>query len=63
MAEGKFDQVKGDVKKKAGEVVDDQNLKDKGDADKGEGKAKETVEKAKDKATDAIDKVKDKFSK
>jgi uncharacterized protein YjbJ (UPF0337 family) len=55
MSEGKFDEMKGRVKEAAGDLTDDDDLKDEGRADKATGKAKETVDRAADKVKDVID--------
>jgi uncharacterized protein YjbJ (UPF0337 family) len=50
----KMDQAKGRVKQAAGDLTDDDDLKN-------EGKVDETSGKVKEKANDAIDAVKDKI--
>ena len=50
----KMDQAKGRVKQAAGDLTDDEDLKN-------EGKVDETSGKVKEKANDAIDAVKDKI--
>ena len=49
---GDVDQAKGRVKKAAGELTDDQDLKNEGRADKASGSLKNAVDKAKDALTD-----------
>ena len=56
---GEFDQASGRVKKAAGELTDDEQLKDEGRKDEAAGKLKDLVDDAKDKVTDTIDNVRD----
>ncbi|WP_436855169.1 CsbD family protein [Staphylococcus caeli] len=56
--ESKFDQVKGNVKETAGNVMDNKELEKEGQDEKNAGKAKEITENAKDKVNDFIDKFK-----
>ena len=51
------DQMKGRVKEAAGDLTDNDRLKNEGKADKTEGKVKEGVDKLRDKAGDLADKV------
>jgi uncharacterized protein YjbJ (UPF0337 family) len=51
---GKFDDVKGRAKEAAGDLTDDDSLKNEGKVDRAVGKVKEKVD-------EAADKVKDKF--
>lgn len=53
-----IDEAKGRVKRAAGELTGDENLKRKGTIDKAAGKAKKAVDKAADKAKDVADKRK-----
>ena len=53
--ESKFEQVKGNLKETAGNVVGNEKLEQEG---KASGKVKETAENAKDKFNDLVDKVK-----
>lgn len=48
-SEGKRDQAKGRIKKAAGELTGDDDLKREGQLDKAEGKVKEAVDSARDK--------------
>jgi uncharacterized protein YjbJ (UPF0337 family) len=48
---GKADEIKGRVKEAAGDLTDDQDLKDSGKADKVAGKMKQSIEHAVDKST------------
>ncbi|HEX3690856.1 MAG TPA: CsbD family protein [Solirubrobacteraceae bacterium] len=52
MSDGAVDRTKGKVKEAAGDLTDDQSLKNEGKADKASGSIK-------DKVGDAADKVKD----
>ena len=56
-----FDDAKGQVKEKAGDVTDDGSLKREGKEDQAAGKAKSALGSAKDKADDAIDGVRDRI--
>ncbi|WP_336878067.1 CsbD family protein [Staphylococcus nepalensis] len=56
--ESKFEQVKGNLKETAGNVVGNEKLEQEGKEDKTSGKAKEAAENAKDKFNDLVDKVK-----
>jgi uncharacterized protein YjbJ (UPF0337 family) len=53
---GKADEIKGRVKEAAGDLTDDQDLKDSGKADKVAGKMKQSIEHAVDKIHDAVKK-------
>lgn len=55
-----IDQAKGRVKQAAGDLTDNQELKDEGKADELTGKAKGVLDDLKDKAEGAIDAVKEK---
>lgn len=59
---GTTDKAKGRVKKAAGELTDDKDLKREGKLDELAGKAKDTAKDAVDKAKDAVDSVKDKLT-
>lgn len=50
MSDGSVDKTKGRVKQAAGDLTDDQNLKNEGKVDEGTGKAKGALGKAGDKA-------------
>lgn len=50
--EGKWDQTKGDVKEKAGEVTGDESLEREGERDQAKGKLKDAWEKTKDAVDD-----------
>ena len=51
---GKADEIKGRVKEAAGDLTDDQDLKDSGEADKAAGKVKQGAERAVNKVRDAV---------
>jgi len=54
MADGKIDEAKGRVKEAAGDLMDDDELKEEGRMDKAGGKVKQAVEKGVDKVKDAF---------
>jgi uncharacterized protein YjbJ (UPF0337 family) len=56
-----LDKAKGRVKQAAGDLTDDDRLKQEGKGDEMAGKVKGAVDTLKDKAEDAVDKVKDKL--
>jgi len=58
-----LDQAKGRVKQAAGDLTDDQDLKNEGKLDEMGGKVKEKVESVKDMADNAVDAVKDKLNR
>jgi uncharacterized protein YjbJ (UPF0337 family) len=53
------DDLKGRVKEAAGDLTDDQSLKDEGKVDRATGKVKEGFEKAEDAVEGVADRVKD----
>jgi uncharacterized protein YjbJ (UPF0337 family) len=57
---GEADQTKGRVKKAAGDLTGDEEMKNEGRKDETAGKVKDAVGDVKRKADDAIDKIKDK---
>lgn len=59
--DGTADDMKGRAKEAAGDLTDNDDLKNEGKTDRASGKAKGMVEDLKDKAEDAIDNVKDKL--
>ena len=61
--EGNIDEAKGRVKEAAGDLTDNDDLKNEGKADRAAGKAKQVVEDVKDKVTDGVDAVKDKLTR
>ena len=61
-AEGKWEQVKGTVKGKVGEVTGDRDLEAEGDAQNAEGATQETWGKLKRGVGDAIDAIGDAVS-
>ena len=60
--EGKWEQVKGTVKSKVGEVTDDRDLEAEGDVQNAEGESQETWGKLKRGVGDAVDAVGDAVS-
>jgi uncharacterized protein YjbJ (UPF0337 family) len=54
---GKYEQVKGDVKKKTGEVFDDPEMVREGQADKARGNVRETFGEGKRKVGEAIEDI------
>jgi uncharacterized protein YjbJ (UPF0337 family) len=56
MGDGTMDNAKGRVKEAAGDLTDDQSLKNEGKVDKAEGKAKDAADSVGDKAKDVIGK-------
>jgi len=56
MGDGAVDGAKGRVKEAAGDLTDDQSLKNEGKVDKATGSAKDAVGDAGDKVKDAIGK-------
>jgi uncharacterized protein YjbJ (UPF0337 family) len=55
-----MDQAKGRVKQAAGDLTDNDDLKNEGKVDEATGKAKGVLDDLKDKAEGAMDAVKDK---
>lgn len=54
MGDGTADDVKGRVKEAAGDLTDDQGLKNEGKVDRATGSVKDAVGDAGDKAKDAV---------
>jgi uncharacterized protein YjbJ (UPF0337 family) len=54
MSDGAVDRTKGKVKEAAGDLSDDQSLKNEGKVDKTSGKIKDAIGDAADKAKDAV---------
>ena len=54
MPDGTFDNAKGKVKEAAGDLTDDQNLKNEGKVDKAVGKIKDAVEDVADKVKETV---------
>jgi uncharacterized protein YjbJ (UPF0337 family) len=54
MSDGTFDDAKGRVKEAAGDVTDDQSLKNEGKVDKATGTVKDKVGGAADKIKDVV---------
>ena len=59
---GQSDQMKGRLKQAAGDLTDDDDLRDEGERDEAAGKVKEKVGNIKDKVEDVIDKGKDELN-
>ncbi len=57
---GQTDQAKGRIKQAAGDLTDNDRLKNEGRKDEAAGKVKEAADDVKDKFDDAVDKVRDK---
>jgi uncharacterized protein YjbJ (UPF0337 family) len=60
---GKFDDMKGRVKEAAGDLTDDDELRDEGRTDRMAGTAKEKIDQAGDKLADTVDDLRDKVGK
>ncbi len=60
-ARGKADQVKGGIKKGVGDLTNDEDLRNEGDADTAAGKVEEGFGKGRRKVGDAIKEVGDKL--
>jgi uncharacterized protein YjbJ (UPF0337 family) len=56
MGDGKTDDLKGRAKEAAGDLTDDQSLKNEGKVDRATGSVKDAVDDASDKAKDAVNK-------
>lgn len=52
--EEKIDEAKGRIKEAAGDLTDDQSLKDEGKADRASGKVKDAVDSVTDKVKDGL---------
>ena len=61
--DGKVDQVKGRIKQGAGEITDNDQLREEGTADEAKGDVQEGFGKARRKVGDAIDDVGDKLKR
>lgn len=59
---GEADKASGRIKQAAGDLTDNDDLKNEGKKDEAAGKAKDAVDSVKDKANDVIDSIKDKTS-
>jgi uncharacterized protein YjbJ (UPF0337 family) len=58
---GKAEQVKGAIKDKAGEILNNPELEAEGEAERAAGTVREGVGKAKRKAREGLDKIADKI--
>jgi uncharacterized protein YjbJ (UPF0337 family) len=56
MGDGTTDDLKGRVKEAAGDLTDDQGLKNEGKVDRATGSVKNAIDDAGDKAKDAVNK-------
>jgi uncharacterized protein YjbJ (UPF0337 family) len=56
MGDGKADDLKGRAKEAAGDLTDDQGLKNEGKVDRATGSVKDAIGDASDKAKDAVNK-------
>ena len=56
MSAGTGDKIKGRMQKAAGEITDDQDLKDRGAINETSGKVKDGVERGVDRVKDALNK-------
>ena len=54
MGDGTTDDLKGRAKEAAGDLTDDESLKNEGRVDRGPGKVKDAVDKAGDKLKDVV---------
>ena len=61
--DGKVDQVKGRIKQGAGDLTDNDQLRDEGTADEASGNVQEGFGKARQKVGDAINDVGDKLKR
>ena len=59
---GEADKAVGRVKQAAGDLTNDQDLKNEGDAQESAGKIKDAIGDAADAARDAVDSIKDKIT-
>jgi uncharacterized protein YjbJ (UPF0337 family) len=57
MTDGNVDDLKGRVKEAAGDLTDDESLKNEGKVDRATGKVKEKVGEVADKVKDAVRKA------
>jgi uncharacterized protein YjbJ (UPF0337 family) len=59
MADGTLDDAKGRAKEAAGDLTDDQDLKNEGKVDRATGTVKDKLDDASDKVKDAVGKDRD----
>lgn len=57
------DDLKGRAKEAAGDLTDNDDLKNEGKTDRASGKIKETIDDAKEKLEGAVDNIKDRLHK
>jgi uncharacterized protein YjbJ (UPF0337 family) len=60
---GEKDKLTGRVKQAAGDLTDDDELKDEGRRDEAAGKVKDKIDQAKDKLTDVVDDARSKLDR
>jgi uncharacterized protein YjbJ (UPF0337 family) len=58
MGDGNLDEAKGRVKEAAGDITDDDSLKNEGKVDKAEGSIKDKLDDAADKVKDVVNRDK-----
>jgi uncharacterized protein YjbJ (UPF0337 family) len=61
--EGKLDQAKGAAKKGVGRVLDDPDIQDKGETERGGGHVKEKLGKARRKIGEAVEDIGDEIAR
>jgi len=59
---GEADKISGRIKQAAGDLTDNEELKNEGEADETAGKAKDAIGDAQEKVNEGIDSLKDKLS-
>lgn len=59
---GNADKIQGRVKQAAGDLTDNEDLKNEGERDEAAGKVKNAVDDAAGKVRDGVDSIKDKLS-
>jgi uncharacterized protein YjbJ (UPF0337 family) len=59
---GEKDQITGRVKQAAGDLTDDEELKNEGEVDEASGDLKDKIGDVSDKINEGVDNVKDKFN-
>ena len=59
---GEADKIGGRIKQAAGDLTDNEELKNEGRKDEAAGEVKDSIDDAKDKANKAVDSIKEKLS-
>ena len=59
---GEADKIGGRIKQAAGDLTNNEDLKNEGKKDEAAGEVKDSIDDAKDKANDAVDSIKEKLS-